>query len=176
MMKCPECGKDVSNLAPSCPNCGYPIKESVDPMKCFYYCPICGKTAFPDTDICPSCKNYITTIRSLHESKYYVEKAEQLFGEGKKCRQVLIDEEISKNPLYNPSTTEHNAAEEHKRRVEAIFKPKTTNANQPKCPHCGSTNIAKISTLNRAVSVGLLGFASSKIGKQYECKNCKYKW
>lgn len=46
----------------------------------------------------------------------------------------------------------------------------------PKCPNCGSVNTQIISTLNRAVSIGAVGLASSKIGKQYECKNCKHKW
>lgn len=46
----------------------------------------------------------------------------------------------------------------------------------PKCPVCGSTNISKNSTFNGTVSVATVGLASSKIGKQYECKNCKHKW
>lgn len=46
----------------------------------------------------------------------------------------------------------------------------------PKCPNCGSTNTQRISTANRATSVAMVGLASSKIGKQYECKNCKHKW
>ena len=45
-----------------------------------------------------------------------------------------------------------------------------------KCPTCGSTNIKDISTLNRAVSVGMFGLASSKVGKTKECKDCGYKW
>ena len=48
--------------------------------------------------------------------------------------------------------------------------------NTPKCPTCGSTNIKKIGTVNRAASVYAAGLASSKIGKQFECKNCGYKW
>ena len=48
--------------------------------------------------------------------------------------------------------------------------------NNPKCPICGSRNTAKISTLNRVVSVSTLGLASSKIGKSYQCNNCKSKW
>lgn len=27
LIKCPECGKSVSSEAPSCPHCGYPIKQ-----------------------------------------------------------------------------------------------------------------------------------------------------
>lgn len=48
--------------------------------------------------------------------------------------------------------------------------------NIPKCPTCGSTNVKPISTLNRAVSIGMFGLFSSKIGKNYECLNCKMKW
>ena len=47
---------------------------------------------------------------------------------------------------------------------------------RPKCPHCGSTNISKISTTSRMISTGLFGLASSKIGKTMECKKCGYKW
>ena len=28
LIKCPECGRDVSNAAASCPFCGYPIREA----------------------------------------------------------------------------------------------------------------------------------------------------
>jgi len=47
-----------------------------------------------------------------------------------------------------------------------------------KCPNCGasSTNIKRITTLNRAISVNLVGIASDKIGKQFECNQCHYKW
>ena len=48
--------------------------------------------------------------------------------------------------------------------------------NIPKCPTCGSTNIKRITTANRAVSVLTLGILSGKIGKNYECLNCKAKW
>ena len=44
------------------------------------------------------------------------------------------------------------------------------------CPLCGSMNTQRISTLNRSISVTAFGLASDKIGKQYECKNCKHKW
>lgn len=40
------------------------------------------------------------------------------------------------------------------------------------CPYCKSTNTEKISTVSRAVSVSLVGAASSKLGKQWHCNNC----
>lgn len=45
--------------------------------------------------------------------------------------------------------------------------------NIPKCPICGSTNLKKLSALDRGASVFMLGLGSNKIGKTYECKNCK---
>ena len=44
------------------------------------------------------------------------------------------------------------------------------------CPVCGSRKVKKISDLNRASSVAMMGLASSKIGKQYECDKCHHKW
>ena len=26
LIKCPECGKEISDAAVKCPNCGYPVK------------------------------------------------------------------------------------------------------------------------------------------------------
>lgn len=50
------------------------------------------------------------------------------------------------------------------------------SANIPRCPTCGSTNIKHLSNMNRAASFFTWGFASDKLGKQFECLNCKYKW
>ena len=44
------------------------------------------------------------------------------------------------------------------------------------CPMCGSKNVLKISTTDRAISIAALGAASSKLGKQYVCDNCKHKF
>lgn len=67
-----------------------------------------------------------------------------------------------------------------KRRAERepyeTYYPQLASNPKPKCPTCGSTNVEKISTLNRAVSIGVAGLASDKIGKQFCCKNCGYKW
>lgn len=88
--------------------------------------------------------------------------------------------------LYgNPEFSLHHynkRLKEEKRRDERSFYLNQQRAknppseNIPKCPTCGSTNVEKISTLNRAVSIGFLGLASDKIGKQFCCKDCGYKW
>ena len=46
----------------------------------------------------------------------------------------------------------------------------------PKCPTCSSTDIKKIGSVNKTISIATFGIFSSKIGKQFECLNCGYKW
>lgn len=53
---------------------------------------------------------------------------------------------------------------------------KINEMTRNKCPHCGSFETKLITTLNRVVSVGAFGLASSKIGKTRECKKCGHKW
>ena len=48
--------------------------------------------------------------------------------------------------------------------------------NQLRCPMCGSVDVKRISTLNRSASVAMVGIASAKIGKQYQCETCKHLW
>ena len=141
-----------------------------------YYCPICGQYAFPNTRICPYCINYIRPCESLHDENYYYEKSEQLVGDKSYSRQILIDEEVSKNPLYNPNTEVHNAEVEFEKMKKEIFSPKAAESNVPKCPTCGSTDIKSISTLKRAAHAYAFGLFSKTARSQFECRNCHYKW
>lgn len=46
----------------------------------------------------------------------------------------------------------------------------------PQCPMCHRSNTRRITNTARVASVATLGLASSKIGKTFECLDCKYKW
>ena len=50
LIKCPECGNQVSTKAPYCPNCGVPILHNVK------RCPICNSLALMDAEQCPHCE------------------------------------------------------------------------------------------------------------------------
>ena len=95
--------------------------------------------------------------------------------------------------FYCPAVNEYNLAEKdfgkyQERRKSKALKEKHMKeeylksenerlAKLPECPICNSKRYVKrISTLDRDMSVTMFGLASSKIGKQYECKNCKHKW
>lgn len=48
-------------------------------------------------------------------------------------------------------------------------------AKLPACPICGSKeHVKRLTNLNRSASVLAVGIASAKIGKQYECTYCKH--
>lgn len=113
------------------------------------------------------------------------------------CNSKIIDLKISTQEWFNLTPTQketvikntlllsdetyeliQEAWRNNKKNVQPMSRPIQTNfqQNKPKCPTCGSTNVKHISTLNRAVSIGVFGLFSSKIGKNYECLDCKSKW
>lgn len=49
IIKCPECGHQVSDRAATCPSCGIEIAGHVEK------CPHCGAVVFKGDDICPDC-------------------------------------------------------------------------------------------------------------------------
>lgn len=57
--------------------------------------------------------------------------------------------------------------------TKEAFGIKTNNTLSIECPYCHSTNVNRIGTINRALSIKMTGIASGKIGKQWHCNNCK---
>ena len=49
IIKCPECGHQISDKAETCPACGVKIKDNI------VRCPHCGNVYLKDQTICPSC-------------------------------------------------------------------------------------------------------------------------
>lgn len=62
--------------------------------------------------------------------------------------------------------------QEIERQYELERQKQAMKNTSPKCPYCGSFNTSKIGNVTRGISVGLLGLASSKIGKQWHCDHC----
>ena len=71
---------------------------------------------------------------------------------------------------------QQRAAEEEKRKAEEARKRELELMKNVPCPVCGSRNTYRIDTLDRATSVAIFGLASGKIGKQYQCRDCKHMW
>ena len=55
IIKCPECGHQVSDMAPTCPGCGVEIAGKV------VKCPDCGEIYFRNQMVCPTCHRPTTS-------------------------------------------------------------------------------------------------------------------
>ena len=134
------------------------------------YCPKCGNQGIYENgnEICQYCGT-----KEL-PTKYDWDK--WLFGGEypNNLDEIIFNEYIKDNPLFDENIYERREGKEKLLQQASLDKQKEQNT--PKCPTCGSTNVKHISTLNRAASIGVFGLFSSKIGKNYECLNCKMKW
>lgn len=71
--------------------------------------------------------------------------------------------------------TPSEKAEYLRKQKEAEDKAKY-NGLKYTCPMCKSNKIKTISKTSRGTSIALFGGSSDKIGRLYECNDCKYKW
>lgn len=62
MIKCPECGRQISDKAPFCPNCGVAIAGKI------IRCPQCGEIYFKDQEMCPNC-HHLTSLSTQGQTR-----------------------------------------------------------------------------------------------------------
>jgi len=141
-------------------------------------CPKCRGIYPDDLNLCDSCSIELFDKKSFYE--IYYELLDMTEKQRRDHRYEDRYEVICKyqfNSDYNyeefQAETEKMYERIKKNQIQQSVKPAV---NIPKCPTCGSTNVKKITLLNRAVSIGMLGLLSGKIGKNYECKDCGSKW
>jgi hypothetical protein len=108
------------------------------------YCPKCGHSFPEDWDECNECE-----VELVYEEK---DRIIELSDIDKKYydykSRVYMDEECSQREIKH-------------------------EANLPKCPICGSTDLKKLTAVDRSASAFMWGLGSNKIGKTYECRKCK---
>lgn len=125
LLKCPECGKEVSEYAECCPNCGCPIllikkKEVVEG-----YCNINGV-------LCS--KEDIETM--IHEDtiyKFLLHECKLSGGDALSFKRVI---------KFNNNEIPDNFYECYERMITAL-KAKTER-EAVHCKYCGSTNVKKL--------------------------------
>lgn len=190
LIKCPECGRVVSTDAEMCLGCGYGIKEHfekvrVEKQKQEEHEWRLQNVKMPEE---PQRKNFFLgfgkfcfifsaifivfsivldsfelmgsiVLMAVIGAWFWYEGVKQYNKQLQKYNLAILDFEKYQKEVVRK--------EEQRAREEAL---------KPKCPLCGSKNLVKISTADRVVSVGMVGVASGKIGKQYKCKNCKHMW
>lgn len=135
------------------------------------FCPKCGNIeTLGISDTCDYCGT------QLKETEYIFEDVVERGDVKPEIRKAIFEKYIKNNPLYSEEAVKDREEKESRERLNLPSSYKPKEGNIPKCPICGSTNIKRITTANRAVSVLTLGILSGKIGKNYECLDCKAKW
>jgi predicted RNA-binding Zn-ribbon protein involved in translation (DUF1610 family) len=147
LIKCPECGKEISNKSEQCIHCGFPIRKSQAKNICKI-----GNVEYALTSI-------LNRVLA-NESIYAIKELREMTNLGLKEAKDLCDTiKASKKVPY-----------EYK--YEDTAKSVFHTSSLPHCPTCGSTNIEKIGVLECGASVAILGLFSKKINKSFKCQNC----
>lgn len=142
-------------------------------------CKSCGAISFNKEDICPVCNIPLITVPF-----FTGRKIDNLGGEdrdkyieeitGQKLNPIMVQKR--KDYLKKIYKEQKEILQKRIRKSEESrineYQQKYLAEHNIHCPYCHSTNVTKISTVNRAVSVGMFGLASSKIGKQRHCNSC----
>jgi len=171
LIKCPECGKEVSDKASACIHCGYPLaeektenNESACALKkvvipCYKGAPI------EDELLAIKIVRQVTGM-GLSEAKELVESDNPIVVHG-------VDMSKAKN-IANQFVCEGLHAQIVDAHDSNIYFESITNkvnSKSPRCPKCRSTSIA---TVNRGYSI-VWGFLGSGTPMNV-CQSCGHKW
>lgn len=142
-------------------------------------CKSCGAISFNKEDICPVCNIPLITVPF-----FTGRKIDNLGGEdrdkyieeitGQKLNPIMVQKR--KDYLKKIYKEQKEILQKRIRKSEESrineYQQKYLAEHNIHCPYCNSSNVTKIGTVNRAVSVGMFGLASKKLGKQWHCNNC----
>ncbi len=189
LVKCPECGREkVSDSAEACPDCGYCIKAHFDKFKEDELRKQIQKQKLNSITMPPEPQKPFTHLP--FGAKFII--GFFVFGIilgiimreypfSIVCAMIIVMFYCVEYSNYTKGLQKYNSAKENfeKYQREELLRREIKEAEEelkPRCPHCGSTDIEKISTSSRELSVAISGLASGMIGKQYKCKKCRHMW
>lgn len=185
LIKCPECGKEISDKAKVCIHCGYPISEIIEQqnhnngffkirlINCFNKKPnaIMHVRAITGLDI--------KKAKALVDLNQPVIISGLTYDDANTIKKIFNNDDIEISIEEDNESTEQTIIniKEDKPKVKIYTQPQQPQPqNIPKCPTCGSTNLKKISTTSKAINTGLFGLLGNKRKMQFHCNNCGYEW
>lgn len=163
LIKCPECGKEVSDKASTCIHCGYPLSESTQQR------PQPQTVSQPVQSVYRPVASRGFYVYSAHDGNVHLEcgKCETVIKlAGKYFSYMSSDKCISNTLIRCP-----HCANESPAGSTFIAKKKPVVVEKLKCPRCGST---LVTTGSRGVSFWTGLWGSNKTVNR--CGKCGHTW
>lgn len=134
-------------------------------------CPKCGFIGLGVLDECIYCETpYIVTEYDLCENS-------ENGNLKKEVKTAIFEKYIKDNPMYSEEAVKNREEQERHNRLNMPSSYKPKESNTPKCPICQSTNLSKITTVQKAGKIALFGiFGMGDNGKTWKCNNCGSKF
>lgn len=137
IIKCPECGHQVSDKAPICPSCGVEIAGHL--IKCSY----CGEIYLKEDAVCPNCHHSASTDNSVNEDDVKTEpvkddsqnNGDYSEAETSSVELVVSAESIEEEPRLDGTPTqdtltiESPSSDAEVSTDDVIVKPESNNNN-----------------------------------------------
>lgn len=182
LIKCPECGREISDRAESCQNCGFPLSEiKTDTSIHFYWVGRPGDS-LRKTEVYIDGNPYLImkcgdkkTVSvdglshtvDLYQGKHHL-LSETVTIDEKPNYYIFAYKEVM--GLYHAKIVRKAAT------YDDFFRDPKKPEFVPHCPTCGSPRVRRVSLSSRVISVSLVGYASKSAGKSFKCANCGYMW
>ncbi len=161
LIKCPECGKEVSDKASACIHCGFPLSATTQKT------PQPQKTTVITSQITVKAP---MKMFSQNDSTVSIEccNCSKVYSFDRKYFSQIDKNFCLPNTAIICPNCKNGITANSRIEAKATNRPVSTG---PKCPKCGSTSI---STVNRGYSIvwGLLGSGTP----MNVCQSCGHKW
>lgn len=186
LIRCPECGKEISNKAPQCIHCGFPINNKINQKEKKYAIYLRKITGKNNNEVAGNRAIMKIKLRDNYKlSDYEVNKI--FLDSGRTTAPIKILDGVKEHNLdYIKKDFERIGC------IIDVFESDVDNeilnyrteerktehpiSEAPRCPTCGSANIEKISTTSKITGGFLFGIFSSNVRNSFKCNHCGYKW
>ena len=184
LIKCIECGKEISSFAPACPHCGCPADIQNNEQ---HVAERQERAAFWDDvydlvvnkdDLAGAAglirKETGITLDEIAKISFYIRKNKAFPDNLPKTKGELWQE---KHPDTKPKFAVCKSCRKQISTHTEVCPHCGNQTGVHVCPKCNSINTETISGASKASSLMLFGvFAANKVVSKYRCRDCGHKW
>jgi hypothetical protein len=198
LIKCPECGGQVSDQAPKCIKCGYPIERDVYDVKCPECKQFFDKRHLTEKPLCPKCGYpYIArpTTKGLTKCPQCNAKVSRYASYCPNCHYSIKNRDTKKGlegkttclgcgftySITLPACQRCGTPREGVKLPAGSEGVKIPTGSVGKCPACGGMNTFDVVEESRK-SDGFFGALGARLGSRvggrgrFRCNDCGHTW